>query len=1528
MNLQVIKNQLLFWGRKILFYGVFIFIVLFTAAFFILQIPAVQTALTSRYLKNFSQITGFPATIGHTNLKWYDRLALENVSIKDPEGNGMITVNELNVNFEFTSLLANHNVNIDGVELKGADVRLIRIKETDTTNNLNINIFIKRINDMSAGGSGQPSSAKLNIGEILLEKSKFMYNEADRDSIKNGFDYRHFNLAIDDGDILDFQVIGDTIQFDVNTLQIVDQKSKLAIKDLQTYFRISQSSMEFLGLNLKAGKSIVSDTIIFKYNSQDDLSDFNTKVNIIAKLKSTVLDPEELKLFSYGLPPIPQPITLNGSIRGKVSKFSFRDMDVAMGNTLVRGRLDMDGLPNINETFIDLIVRESVVDQEDLRFVLPENIYDLLQPLGRIKTSGEFTGFVNDFVANGKFDGRLGKIQSDVNLKIKEKDIENSSFAGNLSLINFDLGTYLQDTTNFQRINLKGNIRGKGLDLETTDFNLTGNVQSLGFRHYNYTGISTNARFAKQLFNGNVSIDDKNLSFKASGFIDFRKGNEIIRINANLDTAVVHELGLVKVPLLLRADCEINTNGLELDSLVGSIILRNARINYKNRELELDSVKLYSAIQHQEHYLQLKSSLADAKLEGSFRYKYLAKDMSDLFKEVNIILKNDKTKRTAFNKSKNRDLDFYQAKLSLKVNDISPLTNLFIDQLYVSPHTEVQAQLIHGPYTGLVVNAQSDTVIFQKKIFSTNRLDFSGAIARDSGIVSSVLKVNSANQNLAKSFKTQDLFAQAEWVDDHIDFTLNADQTGNSNILRLKSELNFLEDSIKLKILTTRLRIFNEEWTISSKNYALVKEKEWQIHQLRIHRGAESVMLEGYISENPSKSLNLNVDSLNIDILNTILAEKIGGNLNGVVQARDLYHSPYIQNNVSIDSLTVDNFLVGNLSGTNIWNHEKQRFDINFKLERLGKQTVLMDGYYNPALELPLFVKAKLENTNIKIIEPFLTGIFSQMDGELTGDYTISGTFLQPKIEGNGKIEGGKLMIDYLKTKYNFSGSLGFTPKQISFKDFSLTDALGHQAQLEGFLEHKNYSDFRINLNASFNNFQLLNTAQKDNNLFYGQAYGTGELNILGSLRNMKISATARSEKSTRIFIPLGRTSETNVAKKDFITFVKFADTLKTTNKKAKSQIKEEPSGITMDMNLDITPDAYTEIIFDIKSGDIIRGYGRGDLKLQLDTKGEFNMFGSYEFERGNYNFTLYDIINKEFTINKGGRITWFGDPYTAMLSMTASYRQLASIAPIIPNLTATELSSASLKRKFPVEVLLKIEGQMMAPQITFDILANDLPNVLSLDGSSTTISPNLSFKAFRAKLDEQELQKQVFSLIVLRRFSALDAFTASGSISSSVSELLSNQLSYWLTQVDQNLEIDFDLGNFDQEAFNTFQLRLSYSFLNGRLRVTRDGTFNNQYARSEVANMLGDWTVDYLLTPDGKFKVKMYNRTNVNQLANSSSSFNQQTAITTGFSLLNTQNFNTWRELLTSSRERRRRELAKQKKEEKKEAKPDDGTE
>jgi hypothetical protein len=393
---------------------------------------------------------------------------------------------------------------------------------------------------------------------------------------------------------------------------------------------------------------------------------------------------------------------------------------------------------------------------------------------------------------------------------------------------------------------------------------------------------------------------------------------------------------------------------------------------------------------------------------------------------------------------------------------------------------------------------------------------------------------------------------------------------------------------------------------------------------------------------------------------------------------------------------------------------------------------------------------------------------------------------------------------------------------------------------------------------------------------------------------------------------------------------VSFSDSTFQNTLKDNVSNKLDLTGITLDFNLDITPDAQFEIIFDYTSGDIIRGRGNGDLQLQLDTRGEFNMFGPFEFEQGGYNFTLYDIINKDFTIKRGSRITWYGDPYAATLNISATYEQLASFGPILTNQDLAALPQ--LRRKYPVDVLLELKGPMMSPDIEFDIVTSDLPQSIVVEGHPP-VRLDFEFQAFKNKLDEQELKRQVFSLVVLRRFSPPESFNTSGSIVNSVSELLSNQLSNWISQVDENLEIDLDLSTLDEEAYNTFQLRLSYTFMNGRLRVTRDGTFYGSQQNSSLNNsqslssIAGDWTVDYLLTADGKLKVKMYNRTNINPILNTLGS---QNSVTTGVSISHTQSFNELKDIWRSARTRRERNPESADLQENEEAvlKEDDGTE
>jgi len=1510
MAWQVIKIKVLLWTRRIVLYGLYGILVFFFVAFGLLQIPAVQKSLIARITEGFSEVSGFKVEFDRFYLLWYDRLEITDLKITDPANNTLIEAGRLYVNFTLNSVYLRKNVNIDAVELQEGIVNLVTLPTSDSTRELNIDILIAEIGKQlssgkkSTGGSG----GKVHIGEVIVQQSQFSLHHPADDSVSQGFDPSHFRVLVDDGNLNNFQVIGDTIQFNVNSLQVKEPRTNLHITELRTYFRISQTSMEFLNMDLTCNQSHISDTVILKYNSQRDLSDFNDKVTLDLRLKNTSIHPNDIAHFARELDTWDKTITLNGHFRGKISRFTFKPMEVSLGNTRISGSLEMDGLPAIEETFINVKLKPSVAYGSDLDFLFPENINNVLRPLGRIQLNGNFLGFQNDFVADGEFNTLLGRIKSDINYKISEDNLRLSSYRGNLVLDHFQLGKFVQDTVTYQELSLRGNINGKGFARTTADFVLNGEIQSIGIRGYDYVNIRSNARFANQFFQGSLIIDDPNLQFNMDGSIDLRENKDLIKIKARLDTALLHELKITKREVFLKSYVDIDSRGLELDSIEGSALFQNSLIRYKDETLHVDSVHLISEKHRDGRSLTLRSSIADLVLTGNFYYSTMFHDIQMLVNEFVLNLRNDPVAIRAYYDAKPPPIQTYKADIDVLVHDANPLLNILDVDLYVSPETAVNGEFSNSSTSRLHVLSLVDSVAIAGKAFMANEIEFNGSKIRDSTQVLAQLTVISERQQLNKNLTTKNLFTEGIWNLDHIDFRLDADQVGYDNQVRLNAEIDFLADSTRIKMLPSVIRLLGENWESHTDNYAIGIGREWRFHEVGISKENQSVRVNGQISNDSTKTLTVDIKDLNLSLLNFLSTEKWGGRLNAKIIQKNVFHDLFLENNLEIDSLTVNKFLVGEVSGNNMLDPATGLVNIDLKVDRLNYRMVDIGGYYDPNDKIsPLHARAILNKANVRLLEPIVRDLFSQLDGTLTGEYQVKGTFNDPKISGVAKLQDGQFMINYLKTFYKLTGTVSMTPTEILFNGFNLTDAFRNTAKLEGKITHSSFRRMAVDIDASFANFQLLNTNIKDNDLFYGQAFGSGTLKIDGPVNNLRISATAATNRNTRLSLPLGA-SASSQEKKEFIQFVSFSKEAPS-KKKLPAPKKRELSGITLDLNIDVTPDAYAEIIFDIKSGDIIRGRGRGDLRLEIDTKGDFNMFGRLDFTEGAYNFTLYDIINKEFQIKPGSHIAWAGNPYEAQMNITASYRQVTSIAPILADQTVVQ--DPVIRRKYPIEVILKLDGPMMAPNLNFDLNGRELPdNVVTTDGKSMRL--RFEFEAFKTKLDEQDLKLQVFSLIVLRKLSPPNAFVTSAGSSTlynSVSELLSNQLSYWLSQVDENLEIDLDLGTLDAEAFNTFQLRLSYSFLGGRLRVSKDGTYGgNQPNRSEIATIAGDWTVDYLLTPDGKFKVKMYSRSNVNQLQ---SSLNTQTApVTTGTSLLYTENFNTFSELLMSARERRRRQL------------------
>jgi hypothetical protein len=336
-------------------------------------------------------------------------------------------------------------------------------------------------------------------------------------------------------------------------------------------------------------------------------------------------------------------------------------------------------------------------------------------------------------------------------------------------------------------------------------------------------------------------------------------------------------------------------------------------------------------------------------------------------------------------------------------------------------------------------------------------------------------------------------------------------------------------------------------------------------------------------------------------------------------------------------------------------------------------------------------------------------------------------------------------------------------------------------------------------------------------------------------------------------------------------------------------------SGIKMEFNLDVTEDAYGEIIFDKKAGDIIRANGAGKIKMIIDTKGEFSVIGQYVIKKGDYHFTTYNLVNKDFDIKPGSTITWNGPVLEGMMDILAEYNLTASLAPLAANDPQIQERPES-KRRYPVVVRMRLTEQLLKPDIGLGLEIRDYPRNSDL---------NYYVQAFQSRIstDEQELNRQVFSLMIFRMFAPMGDFVQTSSISySSFSDLVSNQLSSWLSQFDENLEVAIDLNGLSGSALSNFQLRFSYTLLEGRLRLTRDGGFTNAQNQTSALSIAGDWTLEYMLSKDGFFRVKMFHKINQNLILSGLNNNNT----TQGASLLYTQSFNRLSELLPKKKKKK----------------------
>ena len=636
----------------------------------------------------------------------------------------------------------------------------------------------------------------------------------------------------------------------------------------------------------------------------------------------------------------------------------------------------------------------------------------------------------------------------------------------------------------------------------------------------------------------------------------------------------------------------------------------------------------------------------------------------------------------------------------------------------------------------------------------------------------------------------------------------------------------------------------------------------------RLTAGQQSIAIDGTASPQPEDTVTVNLNKITLaSIFETLEIDKalIGGTATGTFTASQaLSKIPMLAiDNLHVDNIAYNYCTIGNADVSANWNNERQAFFLDADITNPQGQHSRIWGDIVPAGEsLDLNFDAK--HVKVGFMQPFMDAFAKDISGYVSGKARLFGTFKNIDMEGDVLADSLRLKIDFTNTYYTATDSIHIKPGLIKLSDITLYDVDGHTAKLNGQLTHDFFHnplfDFRI---TDARNFLSYNVTPKINPDWYGTIYGNGGATIVGKPGVIEIGVNmSTAPNSTFTFVLSDRLEAEQYS---FITFndktvyseeemlLSTDDTpavVKEFQARMKARIDEAPSNYVMDIRADITPDAQIILVMDPVGGDRIRANGTGDLRMTYDAfENDIRMYGTYTLDRGSYNFTLQDIIIKDFTINPGSSITFRGDPYSAQLDLEAVYQVNANLSDLDESFTQDK----DLNRtNVPVQALMKVTGDMRQPDLAFDL-------------AFPTLTSDTYRKVRSIISTDDMMNRQIIYLLALNRFYTPDymASTTKGNeLFSVASSTISSQLSSMLGKLSENWSIAPNLRS-DRGDFSDVEVdvALSSRLLNNRLLF--NGNFGYRDKSLNTNQFIGDFDIEYLLTPKGTWRLKAYNRYN-----------------------------------------------------------------
>jgi len=465
-----------------------------------------------------------------------------------------------------------------------------------------------------------PDDWKLSVAELAISDGIFINEkETPRAPYTDRFDGQHIQFSAINGKLSNILFAKDTLS--ANVKLATREKSGFEVKQLLTDMKITPDMMEFTNLDILTDKSRIGNYYAMRYeNFNADMSDFLHSIKLEGRFNESKIHSDDIAFFAPQVKSWNRLIYFDGNAKGNIDNLSASKFTIRSDNSIVNGDITLKGLPDIKNTFIDFRSTGSQTNYRDLVTMVPSlKRSDLGQManLGNIRFTGNFTGFINDFVAYGNINTALGNLNADLNMKLP-KD-KTPSYSGKISSAGFELGRLIGNKQ-LGSVALNGKVKGSGFSVNDINVDFDGTIRQLAFSGYNYQNITVNGKFIKNIFTGNLDIDDPNLKINdLNGSLSLKGDSTTFNFTADLQKANLQQLRLTKGVFTLSGLLNLDFKGDNIDDFLGTAKMYNATLLHDTTQLSFDYLNLNSFMDSGRKILSVQSNEVEGNITGRFR---------------------------------------------------------------------------------------------------------------------------------------------------------------------------------------------------------------------------------------------------------------------------------------------------------------------------------------------------------------------------------------------------------------------------------------------------------------------------------------------------------------------------------------------------------------------------------------------------------------------------------------------------------------------------------------------------------------------------------------------------------------------------------------------------------------------------------------------------------------------------------------------------------------------------------------------